>query len=83
MNLDQSRKFDLEELYKIYKKEPSTHWRQKVEKTMNDIIHQSKGSRELRDKLIKAVRVGDHRAFKYYENKLLLLKQEHEHGRQF
>ena len=83
MNLDQGRRFDLEELYKIYKKEPSTHRRQKVEKTMSDIIHQTKGSRELRDKLIKAVRAGDQRAFKYYENQLLLLKQEQEHGRQF
>jgi len=50
---------------------------------MSDIIHQTKGSRELRDKLIKAVRAGDQRAFKYYENQLLLLKQEQEHGRQF
>jgi len=82
-NLDYSRKYDLEELYVEWKKEPQKRFRDELEKIMSDIIHQSGASREFRDKLIQTIRSGDHRARKYYENKLLLIKQEKENGKQF
>jgi len=82
-NIDISRKYDLEELQEIYRKETNSHYRLEIEKIMSDIIHQSGASHELRNKLIAAVRANDNRAKRYFTDKLLLMKQEKEHGRQF
>jgi len=83
MKDDWTRKADLEELHQLLKKEPEKRYRNTIERRISDIVHQSGASRELRDKLVRAFRAGDERARKYYENKLLLLKQENEYGQQF
>lgn len=83
MNLDASRKYDLEELQEVWRKEPQRRYRDEIEKMMSEIIHQSGASRELRDNLIRAVRANDSRAKRYYTDKLLLIKQDKENGRQF
>jgi len=83
MNLDQGRRYDLEELYDLYQDAPHSKRRQQIEKMMSEIVHEDGASRELRDKMIKAMRANDLRAKRYFMEELLKLKQDKLYGRRF
>jgi len=59
MNLDQGRKFDLDEMWSDYQDTKSIYKKKNIEKTMSQILHQSKASGKIREEMIKAMRAND------------------------
>lgn len=59
MNLDQGRKYDLDEMWKDYQDTKSIYKKREIEKAMSQILYESKANVKIRDELIRAVRAGD------------------------
>ncbi len=76
MQLDYGRQKDIEELFDDYQKEKSTFWRQRIEKTISDIMNESGISRQLRDEMIRSYRTGDKNHVKYCQLELRRLQAE-------
>jgi len=76
MQLDYGRKADLDELFIDYQKEKSPYWKNRIERTMGDILGESGASRELRDELIRCARVSDLNRMNYLRNELRRIQAE-------
>ena len=62
--VDKSRQYDLEELYHLRKSAKNGIERERYEKVANKIMRENGAVREIREKLIKAVRSDDIRSIK-------------------
>lgn len=71
MKSDASRIQDLNILYDALQRPRSVAHKEYLEKMMDRILRESKSTRELRDKLVKATRAGDINAKNYYINELI------------
>jgi len=71
--LDDSRKYDLEELSELWRKAPNSYHRDHWEKIINKIMRESGEIREAREELIQAIRSGDRRHVRYVHEKLRAL----------
>ena len=65
-----TRKYDRQEVGKMRDNATTTRDRQRAEQVLHKINNESKRVNQLRGNLIQAVRHGDVRAIKYYDNKL-------------
>ena len=83
MDLDLGRKFDLEDIYLQIKEARSSSEREHWERLMARILRESKATRELREKMIQAVRIDDRRAVRYYSQKLEEEQQDEYGGHYF
>lgn len=72
-NLDYGRLQDLEELDRDYKIASGAR-RLEIERTMAEIIRQSKGTYQLRDELIRATRKGDRNRINYCREQLRIIR---------
>ena len=76
MQLDYGRKSDLDELFIDYQKEKRPYWKNRIERTMSDILNESGASRQLRDELIRCARVNDHNRMNYLRTEIRRLDAE-------
>lgn len=83
MDLDYGRQNDIEDIYLHIKNAKSSSERNYWERLMNKILNESKATRELRGKLLRAVHSNDRRAVRFYSNELVRLQQEELNGRYF
>jgi hypothetical protein len=81
-HFDIGRRQDLIDLENRYKK-ADTSERFYIERTFTQIMRESGKTRQLRDKMIQALRGDDRRAVNYYREELLKLKQDETWGEQF
>jgi hypothetical protein len=65
--MDDSRKYDLEELMNLYKHAPSQAKRDELERIITKIMRESGAVRERRQELIEAIRHGDRRHVRYVQ----------------
>lgn len=77
-----SRKFDLEELYELWRKAPNSYWRDEYAKTIDKILRETGEVRQYREELVMAMRVGDRRHIKYCQERLNRIRQNQTHGRE-
>jgi hypothetical protein len=81
--MDYTRKYDLEEIALQIKDARSLGEKEHWERLMDKILRESRATRELREKMIRAVRGGDRRAVRFYSHQLELLQQEETGGHYF
>lgn len=81
--LDYGRKNDIEDLYLHVKNAKSSSERNYWQKLINKILNESKATRELREKLLRAVHSDDRQAVRFYSDQLERLQQEELHGHYF
>jgi len=80
--MDDSRKYDLEELMDLYKYAPNAYKRDEVERIITKIMRETPEIRESREELIEAIRRGDRRHVRYVQEKLRYLERQMTGGRE-
>jgi hypothetical protein len=81
--LDYGRKNDLEEIYLHIKEARSSGEREHWERLASKILRESGATRELREKMLKAVRTGDRWAVRSFSNQLERLQERELNGHYF
>ncbi len=80
--MDDSRRYDLEELMNLYKYAPNAYERHRVEEIIRKIMRETPEIRDRRKDLIDAIRSGDRRHVRYIQEKLRYLEKNMTGGRE-
>lgn len=78
-----TRKYDLEDLYKQRKYAKSAYERDMVDKSLERIMRESGAVRERREKLIMALRNDDKRAVQRFQHELMMMRAEETKGKDY
>lgn len=81
--IDAGRKYDLEELYNLRKNAKNAMERERFEKVADKIMRENGAVREVREKLIKAVRGNDIRAIKRFNYELRKIQADQTYGHDY
>lgn len=80
MSIDNTRKYDLEELYRMRKHAVNSMERDRYDHTIGEIMRASGATVSMREKLVQAIRNDDIRAIKYFNNELDLIRARETNG---
>jgi hypothetical protein len=81
--MDGSRRYDLEELSKMLKGNPTRQARREIEETIYKIAHTSAPINSLRERLIKATRGGDVIEIRKIQAHIHAIRQQETNGKEF